>query len=74
MDFIQEGPIQEGFFPIQTVPGPNEQSLKGEGCSCNTPGVTMAMAHLCTNDCDHMWKKLEEKSIKTLETMFYPRM
>jgi hypothetical protein len=41
---------------------------------CNTPGVTMAMAHLCTNDCDHMWKKLEEKSIKTLETMFYPRM
>jgi hypothetical protein len=22
---------------------------------CNTPGVTMAMAHLCTNDCDHMW-------------------
>jgi hypothetical protein len=39
---------------------------------CNTPGVTVAMAHLCTNDCDHMWKKLEEKSIKTLETMFYP--
>jgi hypothetical protein len=41
---------------------------------CNTPSVTMAMAHLCTNDCDHMWKKLEEKSIKTLDTMFYPRM
>jgi hypothetical protein len=41
---------------------------------CNTPGVTRAMAHLCTNDCDHMWKKLKEKSIKTLETMFYPRM
>jgi hypothetical protein len=30
----------------------------------------MAMAHLCTNDCDHMWKKLEKKSIKTLETMY----
>jgi hypothetical protein len=37
--------------------------------NCNTPGVTMAMAHLCTNDCDHMWKKLEKKSIKTLGTM-----
>jgi hypothetical protein len=34
----------------------------------------MAMAHVCTNDCDHMWKKSEEKSIKTLEIMFYPRM
>jgi hypothetical protein len=22
------------------------------------------MAPLCTNDCDHMWKKLEKKSIK----------
>jgi hypothetical protein len=31
---------------------------------CNTPGVTMAMAHLCTNDFDHMWKKIEKKSIK----------
>jgi hypothetical protein len=30
----------------------------------------MAMAHLCTNDCDHMWKKLKEKSIRTLEAMF----
>jgi hypothetical protein len=37
---------------------------------CNTPSVTMAMAHLCTNDCDHMWKKLKEKSIRTLEAMF----
>jgi hypothetical protein len=37
---------------------------------CNTPGVTMARAHLCTNDCDHMWKKLKEKSIRTLETRF----
>jgi hypothetical protein len=24
----------------------------------------MAMAHLCTNDCDHMWKRIEKKSIK----------
>jgi hypothetical protein len=23
--------------------------------SCNTSGVTMARAHLCTDDCDHMW-------------------
>jgi hypothetical protein len=37
---------------------------------CNTPGVTMARAHLCTNDCDHMWKKLKEKSIRTLEARF----
>jgi hypothetical protein len=22
---------------------------------CNTSGVTMARAHLCTDDCDHMW-------------------
>ena len=36
---------------------------------CNTPSVTMAMAHLYNNDCDHMWKKLKEKSIRTLETM-----
>jgi hypothetical protein len=26
----------------------------------------MAMAHLCTNDCDHMWKKLKEKEHKNL--------
>jgi hypothetical protein len=54
------------------------ENLEGKGAQrarrCNTPGVTMAMAHLCTNDCDHMWKKLKEKSIKTLDTMFYPRM
>jgi hypothetical protein len=31
---------------------------------CNTPGVTMAMAHLCTIGCDHMWERLEKKSIK----------
>jgi hypothetical protein len=30
----------------------------------------MAMAHLCTNDCDHIWKKLERKSKKTLGTMY----
>jgi hypothetical protein len=41
-----------------------------EGGNCNTPSVTMAMAHLCTNDCDHMWKKLKEKSIRILETMY----
>jgi hypothetical protein len=40
------------------------------GGRCNTPSVTMAMAHLCTNDCDHMWKKLKEKSIRILETMY----
>jgi hypothetical protein len=49
-----------------------EIPLRGEGY--NTPSVTMAMGHLYTNDCDHMWKKLKEKSIRTLETMFYPRM
>jgi hypothetical protein len=45
----------------------DEIPLRGEGC--NTTSVTMAMAHLYTNDCDHMWKKLKEKSIRTLETM-----
>jgi hypothetical protein len=35
-----------------------------EAGACNTPGVTMAMTPLCTNDCDHMWNKLEKKSIK----------
>jgi hypothetical protein len=24
-------------------------------CGCNTPGVTMARAHLGTKDCDQMW-------------------
>jgi hypothetical protein len=41
-----------------------------EHLCCNTPSVTMAMAHLCTNDCDHMWKKHKEKIIRTLETMY----
>jgi hypothetical protein len=41
-----------------------------KGLDCNTPSVTMAMTHLCTDDCDHMWKKLKEKSIRTLETMY----
>jgi hypothetical protein len=62
---------QHAFMaPLQrTLPKISGQdSFKGE--DCNTPGVTMAMAHLCTNDCDHMWKKLEKKSIKTLETMY----
>jgi hypothetical protein len=31
---------------------------------CNTSGVTMARAHLCTNDYDHMWKKLKEQKCK----------
>jgi hypothetical protein len=30
----------------------------------------MVRAHLCSNDYDHMWKKLKEKSIRTLETKF----
>jgi hypothetical protein len=33
---------------------------------CNTSGVTMARAHLCTNDYDHMWKKLKEQKCKGL--------
>jgi hypothetical protein len=33
----------------------DEIPLRGEGC--NTPGVTKAMVHFCTNDCDHMWKR-----------------
>jgi hypothetical protein len=65
--WIKEGTTHQHAFmaPLQrTLPkkSRDEIPLRGEGC--NTPGVTMAMAHLCTNDCDHMWKKLEEKSIK----------
>jgi hypothetical protein len=41
--------------------------IGGQVDTCNTPGVTMAMAYLCTNDCDHMWEKLEEKSMKPWE-------
>jgi hypothetical protein len=37
---------------------------------CNTSGVTMARAHLCTNDYDHMWKKLKEQSVRALEARF----
>jgi hypothetical protein len=37
---------------------------------CNTSGVTMARAHLCTNDCDHMWKKLKEQGVRALEARF----
>jgi hypothetical protein len=37
---------------------------------CNTTGVTMARAHLCTNDYDHMWKKLKEQSVRALEARF----
>jgi hypothetical protein len=46
----------------------DEIPLRGEGR--NTPSVTMAMTHLCTDDCDHMWKKLKEKSIRILESMY----
>jgi hypothetical protein len=35
-----------------------------ERVSCNTPGVTMATAHLGTQDYDHMWKNLRNKSIR----------
>jgi chromosome segregation ATPase len=41
---------------------------------CNTSGVTMARAHLCTNDYDHMWKKLKGQSVRALETRFNPEM
>jgi hypothetical protein len=34
----------------------------------------MARAHLCFNNCDHMWKKLKEKSTRTLETRFNQEM
>jgi hypothetical protein len=37
---------------------------------CNTSGVTMTRAHLCTNDYDHMWKKLKEQSVRALEARF----
>jgi hypothetical protein len=40
------------------------------GVFCNTSGVTMARAHLCTNDCDHMWKKLKEKGVRSLGARF----
>jgi hypothetical protein len=37
---------------------PNEPELAAaemRRLNCNTSGVTMARAHLCTADCDHMW-------------------
>jgi hypothetical protein len=40
------------------------------GRICNTPGVTMARAHLGTKDYDHMWKNLRSKGIRALETRF----
>jgi hypothetical protein len=46
----------------------DEIPLRGE--SCNTPGVTMARAHLGTKDYDHMWKNLRSKGIRALETRF----
>jgi hypothetical protein len=30
----------------------------------------MARAPLCTNDYDHMWKKLKEQSVRALEARF----
>jgi hypothetical protein len=45
-------------------------SVPDMGSYCNTPGVTMARAHLDTMDYDHMWKNLRSKSIRTLETRF----
>jgi hypothetical protein len=38
--------------------------------NCNTPGVTMARAHLGTKGYDHMWKNLRSKSMRALETRF----
>jgi hypothetical protein len=35
---------------------------------CNTPGVTMARAHLDTKGYDHMWKNLRSKSMRALES------
>jgi hypothetical protein len=40
------------------------------GPNCNTSGVTMARAHLCSNDCDHMWKKLKKQGVRALEVRF----
>jgi hypothetical protein len=52
------------------VPKLRESGGAVRRAACNTPSVTMAMAPLCTNDCHHMWKKLKEKSIRILETMY----
>jgi hypothetical protein len=30
----------------------------------------MARAHLGTKDCDHMWEKLKEQSVRALEARF----
>jgi hypothetical protein len=36
--------------------------------NCNTPGVTMARAHLDTKGYDHMWKNIRSKSMRALES------
>jgi hypothetical protein len=59
-----------------TTRGQSALSRSGKGwntwprSSCNTPGVTMARAHLGTTDYDHMWKNLRSKGIRALETRF----
>jgi hypothetical protein len=53
-----------GHLPTNTAPA---SGRRPKAHRCNTPGVTMAMAHLCTNECDHMWERLEKKSIKPCE-------
>jgi 3-deoxy-D-arabino-heptulosonate 7-phosphate (DAHP) synthase class II len=63
----------DNFIEKSRVPDPQRMIhaySQSVATLCNTPGVTMARAHLCTNDCDHMWKKLKEKSIRTLEARF----
>jgi hypothetical protein len=30
----------------------------------------MVRAHLCSNDCDHMWRKLKEQGVRALEVRF----
>jgi hypothetical protein len=52
--------------------GPSVALCRSEsrGSGCNTPGVTMARAHLGTKGYDHMWKNLRSKSIRALETRF----
>jgi hypothetical protein len=41
---------------------------KPGGPWCNTPGVTMARAHLDTKGYDHMWENLRSKSMRALES------
>jgi hypothetical protein len=45
-------------------------SMEAQTHMCNTPGVTMARAHLGTKDYDHMCKNLRSRGIRALETRF----